>query len=150
MISKAILKIILIVCSAILYSPSVSAIDNPDTPDHVGEFLIRAQAHESAIEREVHTTQGYASAYAAYETFLDKELNKTYNLLMDNLQGNAQQTLRSSQKMWLKFRDTEFKFITLNFAQENFGSSSVISRGGYRTTIIKNRVILLLDYLKNY
>jgi uncharacterized protein YecT (DUF1311 family) len=133
-----------------LYSTSVLAIDNPDARDHVSDFLTHAQAYESAIQREAQTTKGYASAYAAYETFLDEELNKAYHLLMDNLQVDAQQTLRISQKMWLKFRDTEFKFITLNFAQENFGSSSVISRGGYRTTIIKNRVILLLDYLKNY
>jgi GH24 family phage-related lysozyme (muramidase) len=43
-----------------------------------------------------------------------------------------------------------FEFIGTNWRTENFGSSAVISRGAYRTTLIKDRVILLLHYLKNY
>jgi uncharacterized protein YecT (DUF1311 family) len=129
---------------------SILAIDNPDAPDYVAEFRARSKAHESAINQEARTTQDFVSAYAAYECFLDEELNSAYRSLMDRLDEKALQRLIQSQKNWLKYRDTEFEFIGTNWRTENFGSSAVISRGAYRTTLIKDRVILLLHYLKNY
>ncbi|CAD7854509.1 MAG: hypothetical protein, partial [Olavius algarvensis Gamma 1 endosymbiont] len=106
----------------------------------VSEFLNRAQVHESNIQETTYHTQGYISAYAHYENFLDQELNKAYERLMGHLDEDAQQTLRDSQRNWLKYRDAEFEFIALNWTPGNFGSSSVISRGDYRTTLIKDRV----------
>ena len=134
----------------IIVGTSSLAIDNPDAPDYVAEFRARSKAHESAIDLEARTTQDYVNAYAAYERFLDKELNSAYRSLVDRLDEKALQKLIQSQGNWLKYRDTEFEFIGTNWRTENFGSSSVISRGAYRTTLIKDRVILLLHYLKNY
>ena len=126
------------------------AIDNPDAPDYVAEFRTRSKAHELAINQKARTTQDYVNAYSAYECFLDQELKRAYRSLIDRLNEKALQRLIQSQENWLKYRDTEFEFIGTNWKTENFGSSSVISRGAYRTTLIKNRVILLLHYLKNY
>jgi len=134
------LPALMLVCCITGYSISAPALDNPDAPDYVSEFLNRAQVHESNIQETTYHTQGYISAYAHYENFLDQELNKAYERLMGHLDEDAQQTLRDSQRNWLKYRDAEFEFIALNWTPGNFGSSSVISRGDYRTTLIKDRV----------
>ncbi|GJL74720.1 lysozyme inhibitor LprI family protein [Nitrosomonas sp.] len=135
----------------ICYSISVHAIDNPDAPDYIDAFQNRAQVYELNIRQAAaHTTQDYIAAYAAYEDFLDQELNSAYKQLMVQLSEEAQYALRSSQRKWLSYRNQEFDFIARNWTTAQFGSSSAISRGEYRTALIKNRVILLLQYLKNY
>ena len=132
------------------FSVSIQAIDNPDAPDYVDDFLKRAQVNERDIHQTTHTTQQYVTAYAAYEDFLDKELNAAYRQLMAQLSQESQQVLKKSQHAWLNYRDQEFEFISHNWTAEKFGSSMVISRGDYRAKIIKNRVMLLLRYLGNY
>ena len=134
----------------ISYSVSVHAIDNPDAPDYIGEFQNRAQVYERAIQQAAQTTLDYVEAYAAYERFLDQELNNAYGQLMTHLDKALRQALRNSQRKWLEYRDAEFDFIAANWMPENFGSSSAISRGDYRTTLIRDRVMLLLNYLQNY
>ena len=46
-------------------------------------------------------------AYAAW----DKELNKNYGLLMQNLKPQQKEALKAAQLEWIKQRDLEFKFI---------------------------------------
>lgn len=138
--------IVLLLC----YSFSTHALDNPDAPDYTDDFLNRAQTYERDIQQTAHTTQGYLTAYAAYENFLDRELNAAYNQLMAHLSGETQHALKNSQLKWLGYRDREFDFIARNWTTEKFGSSTIISRGDYRTRLIKDRVMLLLHYLQNY
>lgn len=132
------------------YSLSTHAIDNPDAPDHLSDFLNRAQTYERDIQQTAHTTQSYLTAYAAYENFLDQELNTAYRQLIEHLPDKAQQALKNSQQAWLNYRDKEFDFIARNWTAEKFGSSATISRGDYRTQLIKDRIMLLLQYLRNY
>ncbi len=135
----------------ICYGISVYAIDNPDAPDYIDAFRNRAQAYELNIRQAAgHTTQDYIAAYAAYEDFLVQELDSAYKQLMAQLSEESQRALRNSQRTWLSYRDQEFDFVARNWTAAQFGSSSVISRGEYRTALIKNRVILLLQYLRNY
>ncbi len=136
--------------SLLLYSFSTYAIDNPDAPDYVSDFLSRAQTYEREIQQTTHTTQRYLTVYAAYENFLDNELNTAYRQLIAHLTGDAQQALKNSQLKWLNYRDQEFEFISHNWTAEKFGSSMVISRGDYRAKIIKDRIMQLLFYLQNY
>ncbi|SES65769.1 Protein of unknown function [Nitrosomonas marina] len=131
-------------------SGAALALDNPDAPDYIAEFNSRAQTYERDIQQIAQTTQDYLTAYAAYEQFLDKELNQAYSQLMDQLSEEMQNALRASQRKWLGYRDAAFEFIALNWTTEHVGSASVISRGDYRTTIIRDRVMLLLHYLQNY
>lgn len=143
---KAVLMLLLACCSA-----SLHAIDNPDAPDYVADFLERAKGYEDDIQRTPYTTQGYTSAYARYEDFLNDELDGAYNQLMAKLDDDeAKRVLSNSQKQWLRYRDEEFEFIACNWTQTRFGSAAVISRGDYRTTIINNRIVLLLRYLQNF
>jgi len=126
------------------------AVDNPDAPDYVGDFKSRALVFEQDIHNTAHTTQGYRKAYAAYEAFLDKELNIAYSKLKTHLEHGLREALTDSQCKWLTYKGAAFEFVAVNWTTENFGSASVISRGDYRTTIIRDRVILLLHYLQNY
>ena len=129
---------------------SCFAVDNPDARDLVMEFEARAKTFEQRIHNVPHDSQSYRDAYSDYETFLDGELNSAYSKLITALGEAERSELRQSQRAWISFRDAEFAFIERNWTRENFGSSYVISRGDYRTTLIKHRVESLYYYLQNY
>jgi uncharacterized protein YecT (DUF1311 family) len=126
------------------------AIDNPDTSDYVGEFEKRIAPLEKYITQGAKTTLDVDQGYVKLERALDQELNAAYKLLISKLDSKEKESMKSSQIQWLKFRDTEFKWIIENWDNKKFGSSAAISRGQYRTTIIRERVMHLLNYLKNY
>jgi uncharacterized protein YecT (DUF1311 family) len=135
---------------ACLLTTLTFAIDNPDAPDYISEFKSREKIFTEKINNPNNTNQEYLDAYNDYLIFLDKELNAAYGLLIPKLQKNHQEEIKNSQRKWLEFRDAEFKFIISNWTRDNFGSSAWISRGDYRTTIVKERVMQLLHYALNY
>jgi uncharacterized protein YecT (DUF1311 family) len=128
----------------------VHAIDNPDAPDLVAEFLARSATYEEMVGMSGGGGREVALAYGSYLSFLDEELNKAYRLLMSKLPRSQQQALRDSQRMWLAFRDAEVQFIVGNWTRDRFGTSAYISVGDYRSSLVKERVIQLLHYAKNY
>lgn len=138
-----------ILCLA-LPAPPARALDNPDAPDYVAEFESRAAPYLTRIDQDGDRTSDISADYGAYERFLDHELNTAYAKLMAKLDAGAKESLRQSQRAWLTWRDREFHFIAENWTPQNFGSSYTLSAGGYRTTLIKDRVVLLLNYLRNY
>jgi uncharacterized protein YecT (DUF1311 family) len=140
----------LLLLLSLIFSNNVWAIDNPDAPDYVAEFEARMAPLEAVIQEKATTTVDISEGYKALEEALDEELNTAYWKLMQELPESSKESLRSSQKQWVKFRDAEFSFLSGNFNKENFGSSYVISIGSYRTSIIEARVKELLWYLKNY
>ena len=140
----------LFVSALLLLNSSCYAIDNPDAPDYIEEFKARAQVYETVIHEQAETTQDYIKAYDGYEVFLDDELNEAYKSLLKHLDNAQKLQLKQSQRNWIEYRDAEFEFITDNWNRQNFGSSAALSRGAYRTTIIKNRILVLLSYLMNY
>lgn len=133
-----------------LFINTACALDNPDSPDLLGQFKEREKNYLSAITNPDNGTRDTIRAYHKYKLFLDKELNKTYNILKSNLSAQRQGELKISQQHWIKFRDTEFEFINNNWNRSSFGSSFVISRGDYSSTVIKNRLMQLFHYAKNY
>ena len=141
------LAAITVVC---LLTTLTYAIDNPGAPDYIDEYKSREKVFIDKINNPKNTNQEYLVAYNDYLIFLDKELNTAYSLLIQKLPKKQQEELKNSQKKWLKFRDAEFEFIINNWTRDNFGSSAWISRGGYRTTIVRERVMQLLYYLLNY
>lgn len=126
------------------------AIDNPDAPDYVAEFEARISPLEKYTQEEAMTTLDWSKGYSELERTLDSELNAAYKILMEKLPETSRESLRTSQRAWLNYRDSEFEFIATNFTREEFGTSYVISLGSYRSSIIKSRVKELLGYLKNY
>lgn len=136
---------------AALIAATVSpGLDKPDTKDRVADFRQRAETYQQRIQQEAETTQEYIRAYAEYEAFLEKELDRAYQALRDELSDDEATRLARSQEAWRRFRQREQAFIKGNWTRENFGSSSHLSRGAYRTRLLKQRVISLLHYLNNY
>jgi uncharacterized protein YecT (DUF1311 family) len=135
--------------AALLVAGSAQAIDNPDAPDRKAEFLARAQPYEERLAAES-GGPAWASASTAYATFLDGELNRSYQQLLGHLGDEARRALARSQREWLRFLDAETRFIDRNWTPRNFGSSSVLSRADYRSALVKQRVLTLLAYLQNY
>lgn len=142
-------RIILGLC-LLAHGPLCAAIDNPDAPDILAAFEARSKKFELGIQEQAQNQAEITNAYARYSTFLDQELNQTYAALSKQLNESGKQALLRSQRLWIQFRDAEYGFIENNWTVANFGSSSTISRNAYRTTLLKNRVIELLHYLKNY
>lgn len=126
------------------------AIDNPDATDYVKLFEMSEKPFLKAIQKPTNGTRDTIRAYHEYKLFLDKELNTVYKLLKSKLSKNRQEELKISQRHWIKFRDSEFELINNNWSRKSFGSSFAISRGDYSSAIIRNRVIQLMNYAKNY
>lgn len=127
----------------------VRAIDNPDAPNRAAAFESRAAAFEERLNA---TDGGSAAALSghAYAEFLDAELNTAYRTLLLKLQGPARSALVESQRQWLRFRAAENSFIAQHWTRERSGSSASLSSAGYRTALVKQRVLQLLRYGADY
>ncbi len=134
----------------VLFSNFTFAIDNPDAPDLIAEFEAREEPLIAAIEKPTNTTGDYSVAYANYLKFLDKELNAVYKTLRTKLTVDKQKQLKASQVRWLKYRDLEFTFIDGTWTNKDFGTSSAISRGQYKASVVRDRVIQLMHYAKTF
>ena len=133
-----------------LLASSAFAIDNPDTIDYVGQFNARAKPFEQNIANRAGAAAAEISGlYTAYYLFLDEELNKAYNTLLKKLPKAEQKKLKASQKSWLTFRTNESEFIIMHWTPSRSGSSAALSVGVYKSEIIRQRIIHLLNYLKN-
>lgn len=126
------------------------AVDNPDAPDLIGEFEKREIIYLTAIDNPQNSTRDFLLAYDDYLIFLDKELVKVSELIKLKLPEARKSELIAAQKYWIKYRDAEFEFIKNTWTRKDFGSSAGISRGDYRTSIVRNRIVQLLHYVKNY
>ena len=129
---------------------SACAIDNPDAPAFIKALQENEKPYLLAINNPGNGSRDYLIAYNKYEKFLDGEMNKAYQLVISKLPEQQQKELKEAQRNWLKFRDAEFELISNNWTRDNFGSSSGISRGDYRCTIVRNRVVQLFNYASNY
>lgn len=134
----------------VFFSGSVWAIDNPDAPDLLGEFKVKEAPLLEAAENADNGYRDYLINYTNYLKFLDKELNIVYRSLYDKLPNDQQQKLKESQIAWLKYRDLEFSFVEETWTKSDFGSSSSISRGQYKASVVRNRVIQLIHYSVAY
>lgn len=125
------------------------AIDNPDAPDRTAAFERRAQPLEERLGAAANATE-LTQASSAYARFLDAELNQAYQELLSQVPAGARAALVQSQRAWLRYRDAEAAFIDRHWTREAFGSSSALSRADYRSTLVRQRVLTLLSYLRSY
>ena len=125
------------------------AIDNPDAPDRVAAFEIRA----APFEQQLAATDGGSAATRegrTYALFLNTELNTAYRALLAQLRDAPRKALIESQRQWLRFRDTELRFIEVYWTPERSGSSANLSRAGYSNAVAKERILQLLRYSAEY
>ncbi len=142
--------VLLVAVVGVLLALPAFAVDNPNDPDYVADFEKRAQPYEARISESAGTTGEVIAAYADYDRFLEAELNQSYQALTKKLGPVQKRQLVQSQNKWLAFRAAEIAFIDGNWTVAQFGTSSHLSRGDYRSTITKDRILALLNYLKNY
>ncbi|MEI6892875.1 MAG: lysozyme inhibitor LprI family protein [Pontiella sp.] len=125
------------------------AIDNPEAPDLIGEFEKRERIYLADIDNPKNSTRDFLYYYDNYLLFLGDELNKASVELNSKLPEERKLELIAAQQHWINYRDAEFELIKNTWTRKDFGSSAGISRGDYRTSIVKDRIIQLLHYAKS-
>lgn len=135
---------------ALLFVQLSCAVDNPEAPNYVANFETRIKVYEDYISNTAANTLEFSKGYGELYDALDKELNVAYSSLMSKLNEEEKQLLKSSQRRWIKYRDAEYEFIATSITRDKFGSSAVISKGDYRTALLKARVTELLWYLNKH
>lgn len=92
----------------------------------------------------------------AYEEFqkADKELNKVYKTLLNKKKDDKiyLQNLKTSQRLWIKFRDAELAMIfscESDNKRECFGSMYSLLLNSEKTDITQQRVDNLRNHLRN-
>ncbi|OHY91346.1 hypothetical protein BI375_06570 [Vibrio rotiferianus] len=149
MVGKKFMTYILTYCF-VFFSSSSFAIDNPDAVDYTQRYLEVVSQYESQLNTIDSTGVDVLAKYSNYMDFLDSELNNAYGLAREKIPSKEFDNLKQSQRQWIKYRDAEFEFIDVNWVQENFGTSSRLSRFHYKASVIKSRTTQLYDYVKNY
>lgn len=126
------------------------ALDNPDAPDLISEFQKRELIYLTAINNPQNSTRDFLVAYDDYLSFLNEELGRASEAIKSKLPESRQLELKTAQRHWTKYRDAEFELIKNTWTRQDFGSSSGVSRGDYRASIVKDRILQLLHYAKNF
>lgn len=139
-----------LVLAVLSISFSACAIDNPDAADYISKFEQSLKPYIKQINNPENNNRQAVVAYSRYQNFLESEMKVAYKTLKTKLNKREYSRLKESQENWVRFRNSEFKFIDNNWTRKKFGSSYVVSRGDYKCTVIKNRIIELLNYAKNY
>ena len=137
-------------CSLLLTLSSCFAVDNPDTPDYVNEFLAEAQVFEDKISQGSGNANELREQYKAFNQFLAQRLSHSERLVDHFLQGEAKTLFKDSQALWKSYANKESEVILSNFTKENVGSSYLLTRFAYVATVNKQRIITLYGYAKNY
>ena len=78
----------------------------------------------------------------------DKELNKSYNLLLKSLSQSNKESLISAQKEWILYRYKEFELINKIYYTELQGTMYYPMAWNNKLEIVKKRALELKDYFK--
>ena len=95
------------------------------------------------------STFGMVRALSDYEASYDKLLNKYYLFLLGRMEKIDRETLKESQRNWIKFRDSERKFSGLLTEDKYSGGGTIqqIFYADWYADFTKRRVEELIDYL---
>jgi uncharacterized protein YecT (DUF1311 family) len=100
---------------------------------------------EDCIKKD-DSTAGMANCTYKAQDMWDKELNKNYNALMKKLSPTDREVLKSAQKKWLEFRDSEFKLIDALYSKLQ-GTMYIPMRASELKEIVRKRAMDLSAYL---
>jgi len=132
--------------SIALTSLKCHAIDNPDAPNYLEDFLFESSSYEQAIYEEAKTTSDSIEKYRDYLSFLEGKLAKVSAALNSKLSGSEQEVFNKSQSAWEAYQQAEKAFVSSVWKPQNFGSSYAMSRLAFYAEILRSRTELLLKY----
>jgi uncharacterized protein YecT (DUF1311 family) len=139
---KIIMKQVLIPASIILMSVYCSvAFGQEDSA--INE--IDKQLQQCLDSSQNYTTYGMIECEVRARDAWDKDLNKYYNLLMQTLSKDEQEKLKSSQRNWLAFSNSESKFSSTMYNNMQ-GTMWSIAKVQADLNIIKHRALELQAY----
>ena len=108
------------------------------------------QAYSDAIEKDF-STVGMLQSMSKYEEDYDGLLNKYYKLLLNSLDEADKEILSSSQRNWIKLRDSEKELIGVLHAkvykEAGGGTMWSLLAAETRANITRNRVFEIYSYL---
>ncbi|MGI2172487.1 hypothetical protein ACROAE_20290 [Shewanella sp. MF05960] len=142
-------KIIFLTFQLFVISPCF-AIDNPDAPDYVSDFIADALIYENKLSQCSCSSIELTAEFEAFNQFLDQRLVHSERLVNHFVTGDEKLLFNDSQASWEAYAKKESDFILANWTKESFGSSYLLSRLDYLTSIKKQRIITLYYYAKNY
>lgn len=119
---------------------------------HTIEFTMDTMRIEKVIDFQ--NEDGHYTTYDMhqmnrfrYEEY-DKLLNKYYKILMNSLPAEKKTTVRDSQRVWLKYRDSEkLLYEALIGSQE--GTMWPVVAGDMNVQLVKDRVLILFYIISN-
>lgn len=92
------------------------------------------------------STAGQRKCINDAEILWDAEMNKYYKLIINKLPDKTKKKLIESQRNWIKFRDTEFEFISEYYFNYKEGTIFYVIADNNKMEIVKKRA----NELKNY
>jgi hypothetical protein len=134
-------RLLLCLC-ALGFALSASAVDNPDAPDHIGEFRQRSAPFEQAVSE---AAGGAASAELGdWIEFLETELTQTEDALSAALPDSERSRLQRAQATWREQTIADEALARAVWTHERVGSSASLALGLERAAALQQRVELLL------
>ena len=92
------------------------------------------------------TTVGMCNCLTEAAKAWDKELNKYYKLLKDELDESGQLLLREAQRKWITYRDNEIKFINYYYSEVKVGTMYSMFAEDRKKEIVRERAEELQEY----
>lgn len=112
------------------------------------EDPIDIRLKECLADPEHYTTIGMIECYVQANEEWDAELNKYYKLLGALLSKEEKDKLLASQRLWLKFRDSENDFLTTTYINLG-GTMWRIVASERRMDMVRTRTLELKRYYEN-
>ncbi len=106
-------------------------------------------ALDVCVEKEDTGGGGGARCATRAEQLWDKELNKVYKELQGRLTLKERNVLISSQRIWIQYRNAEFKLIDSMYSFEK-GSMNISFNAHARKGVVMKRTLALKHYLEGY
>lgn len=101
--------------------------------------------HDNCIKVNSTTAGMLECSSFAYRQW-DHELQTVYSDLMSKLNEEGKKSLREAQRAWIKFRDTEFKWLDTFYSKVD-GTMWLVIHASDRGAIVKARVMQLKGML---
>jgi uncharacterized protein YecT (DUF1311 family) len=120
----------------LLFAVDASAADAPHSIDMTTEKCLGQNQ----------TTVGMSECYTLAEKAWDRELNRVYNELRDQLTTEDKDLLKKAQRAWITQRDEEFALINAIHSQMQ-GSMWILVAASQRVDVVKGRTLALQSYV---